>query len=467
MRLGIGNLRLKKALTLPSHGVPGEGKSWQAKACTTMALVICALLCGCAAEKHPEAQRGVNDFFVGDYGRAREVLRPLAGKTDEDYVLNNVRLGSAALCDYDLGEAEAAFYRAYEVINSVGVNDGGRSAAAVFLAEKLKVWKGEPFERAMVNFYLGVIYYMQRDYGNARAAFENALFKLRDYGEGGPKGDEYREVESNFSIAYIMLGKCWLKLGNGEKARDMFERVGKLRPDLKYLVEGERMERSNVLLIVDYGQGPAKVLEYDNSVVGFVPHPSQVGPVPRPVVRVNGQVVHVNGVGSAPVDLLEMAQDRRWQSIDTIRVIKSVVGTGLMAAGASQGTKERPDAGSAAALLIGGALLKATATGDVRHWEMLPRSVFIVPLYLPVGRHNVTVSFGDGSGQTWRGIVAPGEGEAAYYLRAGRWGGVREWKGNDLSGGEVVKERVTEVGKPGTEARRPVRQNGDSAGYDR
>src|SRR3954471_11406110 len=282
------------------------------------ALLLAALaLGGCSAEKHPEAQRAVSDYFMGDYSRARGVLRPLAAKTDEDYVLNNVRLGSASLVDYDLSEAEAAFYRAYEVINSVNVNDAGRSSAAVLLAEKLKVWKGEPFERAMTNFYLGVIYYINQDYSNARAAFENALFKLRDYGDNGSKDDKYREVESNFSIAYIMLGKCWLKLGNEEKARDMFSRITQLRPDLRALVEWDRMQRSNVLLVVDYGQGPQKVLEGDNSVVAFEPRPMQVGPVPRPVIRVNGQVLHVPGVGPAPIDLLEMAQDRRWQSIDT------------------------------------------------------------------------------------------------------------------------------------------------------
>jgi tetratricopeptide (TPR) repeat protein len=423
---------------------------------------------GCAAEKHPEAQRGVNDYFVGDYRRARDVLRPLAARTDEDYVLNNVRLGSASLVDYDLDEAEAAFYRAYEVINSVNVNDAGRSSAAVFLAEKLKVWKGEPFERAMTNFYLGVIYYIREDYSNARGAFENALFKLRDYGEGGPRGDEYREVESNFSIAHLMLGKCWLKLGNEEKARDMFSRVGHLRPDLRNLVDWERMQRSNVLLVVDYGQGPQKVLAGDNSVVAFAPHPTQVGPVPRPVIRVNGQVVHPNGVGPPPIDLLELAQDRRWQSIDTIRVFKSVLGSGLMVAGAYQGTKERPDPGSAAALLLGGALLKATATGDVRHWEMLPRSVFIVPLYLPPGRHNVSVSFNDGSGQTWRGIAAPEHGEAAYYIRTSRWGGVRDWPPPGMPPAPEVaaKEKVAEPVK-NEELKGPVKQNISSSVYDR
>src|SRR5437899_12722790 len=99
------------------------------------ALVAALLMGGCATEKHPEAQRGVSDFFVGDYRAARDVLRPLAAKTDEDYVLNNVRLGSASLVDYDLGEAEAAIYRAYEVLKRVNVNDAGRRLAAVCLVE--------------------------------------------------------------------------------------------------------------------------------------------------------------------------------------------------------------------------------------------------------------------------------------------------------------------------------------------
>src|ERR1051325_3391303 len=193
------------------------------------------LAVGCASEKHPESHNAVNDYYLGNYPAARQILRPLANKTDEDYVLNNVRLGSVELTDYDLKGAESAFYKAYEVINSVKVNDAGRSTAAAVLAEKLKVWKGEPFERAMVNFYLGLIYYIEQDYGNARAAFENALFKLRDYGEGKLKEDEYREVESNFTIAYYMLGKCWQKLGNEEKARDSFKRVAELRPELKGL----------------------------------------------------------------------------------------------------------------------------------------------------------------------------------------------------------------------------------------
>src|SRR5262245_47065588 len=105
---------------------------------------------GCAVNhEQQEADHAVRDYFDGNYARALERLRPAAKKADENFVLNNVRLGSAALVDYELNEAEDAFLRAYEVINSVGVNDGGRSLGAALIDEKIKIWKGEPFERAM------------------------------------------------------------------------------------------------------------------------------------------------------------------------------------------------------------------------------------------------------------------------------------------------------------------------------
>src|SRR5436190_2934024 len=180
---------------------------------TTCALLLLILLAaGCGPSKQERmVEQGVADYYSGNYEHAREQLRPLAQNTDEDFVLNNVRLGSASLPDYDLDEAEGAFLKAYEVINSVGVNNGGRSLGAVLVDEKMKIWKGEPFERAMANFYLGMIYYIRRDYNNARAAFENALFKLQD-----EKGAMH---ESQFALGRVMLAKSWQRVGREDMAR--------------------------------------------------------------------------------------------------------------------------------------------------------------------------------------------------------------------------------------------------------
>src|SRR5439155_20310555 len=127
-----------------------------------MFVVLLTLSEGCANQQNKEQiGRAVGDYCSGDYSAAVGRLDPLSAKTIEDFVLNNLRLGSVELARYDLDAAEAAFLRAVEVINSTGVNDGGRTLGAVLVDEKIKVWKGEPFERAMASFYLGLVYYVR------------------------------------------------------------------------------------------------------------------------------------------------------------------------------------------------------------------------------------------------------------------------------------------------------------------
>lgn len=415
----------------------------QARSCLFRCLlpVACCLL-GLACDAPPkvrEARVGVNAFYAGEFGVAGDRLRPLAEKTDEHFVLNNCRLGSAALARLDLVEAEAAFLRAYEVMNSVGVNDGGRSLGAVLVDEKLRIWKGEPFERAMASFYLGLVYYMRQDYLNARGAFENALFKLRDAADKDDARDDYRRLEQQFPLAAIMLGRCWQRLGREDLAAAQFDRVRELRPDLGALATAEAHAAANVLLVIDFGQGPRKGADFDGSIVGFYPHPDEVGRIPSPLVWVNGQSTDIRDVARPPMDLLAMAQERRWQSIDTIRLTKSAVGTGMIAGGAGYGIYKAgrrdgmrgEDAAVAAGLIMTGLLLKATSQADTRQWEMLPRTTFLIPLKLPPGRHEITIDFPGARNlrQTWRGIVAPDDDQttgraapdAAYYFRIQRF----------------------------------------------
>ena len=384
---------------------------------------LCLLQTGCESTgRTPETDRAIIDFYAGNYAGAQKELAPLAEKTDENYVLNNLRLGSVALADYDYDLAEKAFLRAYEVMNSSGVNDGGRGAAAAVVHEKFKIWKGEPYERAMCNYYLGTLYYIKADYNNARAAFENALFKLREYSDSD-KDDAYKDLESDFVGGLIMLGNCWQKLGNEDKARDVFARAEQLNPRIKALATPGLEAQANVLLVVDFGDGPRKVTEYDSSIVTFIPKPDQAAPLPPVQLAVDGRGVDIRGTNMAPTDLIVTAHDRKWQDIDTIRLTKSAVGTGLMTAGAIRGAtaKKEGQAWTGVGLMAAGALLKASGGADLRHWELLPRATYLIPLRLPPGKHNVTVHFGQtGVAQSLNGLVAPESGEATYYIRVFR-----------------------------------------------
>ncbi len=378
-----------------------------------------------------EAHQAVQAYRAGDYGAAEEKLQKVSQQTNEDFVLNNCRLGSTELVNNKLDESEAAFLRAYEVINSVGVNQGGRSLGAAVVDEKIKIWKGEPFERAMANYYLGLIYYIQHDYDNARAAFENALFKLRDYSDSGDKKDNYREQESDFVLATLMLGKSWQRLGREDMARQQFDRVVQLRCDLRVLADEKLNGESNLLLMVDFGYGPKKLARgSDGAFIGFGPPPDRAGIIPRPQVVVDGQNTGDPASFEPTIDLLQMAQDRHWQDIDTIRAIKSVVGNGALIGGGifaakgldEEGSAQRRDLAVAAGLAAAGLALKASSHADTRQWEMLPRTVFVLPLRVAPGKHDVMVEFPNVPGlrQELRGVDVPEKGETTCYLRMQR-----------------------------------------------
>ena len=384
--------------------------------------------CGPSASERA-ASSARTAYFASDYRSAAAELRPFAKLTDENFALNNARLGLTYLADNRLDDAEAALLNSYEVINAVGVNAGGRSLGAVLVDEKIRVWKGEPFERAMVNFYLGLIYTLRADHNNARAAYENALFKLRDFDDASDNARK-DELESNFALATIMLGRSWQRLGRDDLAAASFARAAQLNPRLAHLADPELHRRSNVLLVVDYGYGPRRNTDFDGSILAFFPTPSQAGPLPTPRLLVNGQPYDLRGAAAPPTDLLALAQDRKWQSIDTIRATKSVIGTGLIGAGAIMGVKgvnetgsrQRTDLAVAASLLAAGLILKATSQADIREWGILPRTTYILPLNLPPGSHNLTIDMGNGTQQSLLGLPAfELPNERTFYIRMQRF----------------------------------------------
>ena len=348
------------------------------------------------------ARNAFADYQVGQYAAAAAQFRPLAQKKDENYVLNNCRLGSADLAARNLDEAQQAFMNAYNVLNATGVNDPGRQLGAAVVWEGVKVWKGEPFEQAMAHYYLGMIFLLKGDYENARAAFENSLFKVHEYA-GKDDYEHYQMVESNFALGYFGLGFCYLRMHQPDKAQANFARAVQINPALATLVSQAQQPGVNTLIFVDDGRGPRKAAKgwYDEQSV-FGPTPAEAGPIPPINAFADGHVITSPQILYSTVDTLAMAQERRWQDIDTLREAKAIFGTGAMAAGAGmtaygadRGNRDLEWAGLGTMAV--GALVAASSHADTRAWGMLPRTVYIIPVNVAPGPHVFAVQGGDGA----------------------------------------------------------------------
>ena len=379
---------------------------------------------GCAGAKYErQAKQAVMAYHAGDFQGAVAQLQPLAQRADSNYVLNNLRLGEAALAAGDLDTAEAAYYRAYETLNAAGVNNAARTAATLLFNERVRIWLGEPYERAMANFQLGLVYYLQGDYANARGAFENALFRLRRYADEDDAKSRYEEQESTFAVAYLMLGRCWQRLGRKDLAEQNFARAAELDRSLAALADPQLNGRANVLLIVQWGQGPTKVRA--GSGVAFAPPPQSLLPVPE--VRVNGRPALAGPLAVPTIDTQVMARQRRWQTVDTFRAVREVAGVGSLYGGVivlDQGLRRNnEEAALAGAAMIGlGALLYASSAPDLRQWEMVPRTIYVAPLELPPGEHDVTVSLPDPYGygsltHEFRNVPVASDRETSLFVR--------------------------------------------------
>ncbi len=387
-----------------------------------MAISFLAALPACSGNSQRVAQ-AVSFYYAGEYAQSQQELAPLIKKPNRNYVLNNCRYGSAALAAGNIMQAEHAFLKAYNVMNSVNTNTGSRVIGAVVLYDGVKVWKGQPFERAMAHYYLGLTFLMQQDYENARAAFQNSLFRLRAYSKNSASNSgNLNRVDSNFVLGYFGLGLCYLKTDRPQLAAAAFQHAQQLDPAIASVVQKLYRPATNTLIFVDYGYGPQRRNRgwYGEQTV-FTPTPYQAGPLPMAEAWKNGHPIP--GIAqSNMVDTLALAQDKRWLTMDTIREAKAVVGTGLIAGGllvANNGV-DQDSAGTALAGLgvaALGAALAGSSHADVRYWEMLPRAVYVIPTALPSGRNTLQVSIGGATTARFTVTIAPHSSCNVFYVR--------------------------------------------------
>lgn len=429
------------------------------------AIVTCVvLLVGCASRDRVD-RRIEAAALAGDYGTAREALQKdlATDPSDKSYLLDRLRLLILTLADGQPDAAEIPANELYALLRTQGLNADRTVSSAVF-NERVKIWKGEPFEQALAYTYIGLQKAMRGEWDNARAAAQSSLFLLRDFGDnerGGKMTAEdlarmaaqaeaagknpdavidrgYAPVGTNYTLGFLLNGIANQALGRDDEANDNFAQARRIDPALDGVCGVLERGEYNTILVVDHGRGPVKqAYGTDNALARFVP----ITPEPREGLRVT--TITPAGVASATLDRVPqaldvnpMASDLMWNSLEGVREAKSVLGSlmvvgGVVVATAPQGRDESHEARRNRALIgagvaILGAILKASSSADTRHCEFFPQGVYVVPLRVDVPSSTVDLLLG-GTRMELAGLSPPTDGKPVLrYVRLlaqPTWGG--------------------------------------------
>ncbi|HAB18025.1 MAG TPA: hypothetical protein DCE44_16440 [Verrucomicrobiales bacterium] len=278
---------------------------------------------------------------------------------------------------------------------STAGDPSAKEARGYFNEESVKTFRGEPYERVMAYYYRGILYWMDGQPDNARAAFRSAAVQ-----DQSPELGIYR---SDWVLLDYLDGLATLKLGGDGK--DSYQRsvaAAKLNSPPPY------DPQANVLIFLEMGRGPTKYAagEYGEQLKfqpGSAPDPVAVLKVADLQVRVgpyDDLTYQATTRGGRVMDHILKGKAVFKGATDTAGTAAIIAGSGVAIAGNSS-TTTSVGLGLVAAGVISKIVSAATTpAADTRQWNNLPNLLSFAALRLPLGSHTLVVDFQKPSGQT-------------------------------------------------------------------
>ncbi len=317
-------------------------------------------------------------------------------KLGDDSVRRGMEKSVILLSQGDIEKAKNVLVNVTQDISAIWANnDAAAKARSVWHAESVKPFKGEPYERSMAFYYLGLIYLMEKDFGNAQAVFKNSILQ-----------DAFAEEAQNRmdSTLPVFLRGWALQAQGSSSAKKEYEFVQELRPDF---TPPPLKKQPNTLIIVETGKAPRKIdAGFNQYKIGY-----------RKSKKNKAQFVQAQLNGSEVIDLF-MAGDVFFQAstrggrvvdgiIDGKVSFKKSAGKVADVTGnyADSGTYASGNAGTAirgakaiAKLIQLGAMAvesNVETAPDFRSWRNLPDRVHVAFVNLPEGSNKLDFHFLD------------------------------------------------------------------------
>lgn len=304
---------------------------------------------------------------------------------DQGAALNNrvkhaMESGTLAFLSGERAMAEALFTAASQEIDTIYSDHPDAVAArSNFVPEMSKPFKGDPYERAMVNYYLGLIDLYRGDWDNARASFRNALFQ-----DTMSASEAY---QSDMAAMEYLVGWTLHCEGRKDEAQEHFTRATQWRPALT-----PPSPSDTALLIAETGNAPLKrnagewgeVLQYrPNEAVPAVQVVFRAADNDYSAVLAEDLYWQASTRGGAAIDGIRQGKASFRSNTDEVTNVAKAVRNTSLEMGAAMGGDGGVIAlgiGLVAGVvgLVGEQVAKNTETqADSRAWESLPAFIHL------------------------------------------------------------------------------------------
>ncbi len=147
------------------------------------------------------ANQGRKQFFNQDYATAGRHIEPLSAELHVNKPLYECELASIAMMAGDTDRAEAHIKEAIGLLEGLHDAGGEKAAASIWGSENKKVYKGDPYERALLYTFYGTFLLNRGETDNALAAFRRALLMDGDTQQG--------QYQSDFGLIQFLAAKCY------------------------------------------------------------------------------------------------------------------------------------------------------------------------------------------------------------------------------------------------------------------
>lgn len=368
--------------------------------------------------------------------KAIEILEPLAQKENDDQLIYMLDYGVALQQAGRFSESAKTLSAAERIADIQDYTSLSKETASLLLSEEMVQYKGDDYEKVLINAVNAVNFLMLNDLDSALVEVRRLNNKLYLYRTEAKRpydqnpfafylGAIIWEADRRYDDAYIAYKKAYELIPNYPPLRADLIRAGiraqrpeevakwqKQFPEVKIRPEWRDPTLGELVLIYQQGWGPRKIA---NPQSPRFPKLSPVGSfTTQAKLEIRSAEDTSKQVASAGTDQVFSVQDVAIKTLDDqygSLIAKRVAGVAAKAIVADQIRQKNGPLGDLAWILM-----NVSDRADLRQWSTLPESFQIARIYLKAGKYSVGVKGLSASGVPSGEAMEPRELE----IKAGR-----------------------------------------------